>query len=671
MKKTVAYLFKYSRLRGCLTVLACLLSATGVFAQSDTTKKLNEVKVNASAIPAVQSVVPSQSISSSDFNHYSAFDIADAIRNFAGVNVKDYGGIGGLKTISVRGLGANHTAVLYDGIQINDAENGQVDLSKLTLNNVQNITLYNGQPANILQTARAFSAASILAIETIRPNLSADKPFTITANIKGGSFGLFNPYLQWQQRLGDRWSFIINGNVLKANGRYNYHANDDGAEFDGTRFNADINAKQADAALYWAKNHINKFSIHINYYNSDRGLPGAVVDKTISTQRLKNRDLFVQAHYERSWNNGLHLLLNNKISKNYLNYLNPSFLNASGGLDQRFTQRELYQSATLGYRLTANWEVSYAIDGALNDLDVNLSNFSYPTRSSLLNVLATNLTIGKLQLQGSLLNTHITEKVRNGNAAPTRNNYSPTLMAAYKPFDGYNFQVRGFYKRIFRNPTFDDLYYGGIGNPNLKPEFTDQYDLGVTYSKALNGVFDYINVTADAYYNNVTNKIVFLPKDAYNGSIQNFGKVEIKGIDIGLKTQVKLLSSWKGSISVNSSYLQALNVTDPTASIYLNQLPYTPKFTLSYNLGLSNGPIGIYYNQISSSSRYYTNNNTATDLIPGYNISDASFVYKVLVNHLPIMLSAEVNNLFDKNYAIVRSYPMPGRSYRLTFQITI
>src|SRR3981189_3183453 len=156
MKKTISYTFKYQGLwAGCFMVLIYLSATTHLFAQSDTTKKLKEVKVNTSTIPQVQVIVPSQSISANDFIHYNAFNVADAIRDFSGVIIKDYGGIGGLKTVSVRGLGANHTSILYDGVQINDAENGQVDLGKLNVNGIQKITLYNAQPPNILQTARA------------------------------------------------------------------------------------------------------------------------------------------------------------------------------------------------------------------------------------------------------------------------------------------------------------------------------------------------------------------------------------------------------------------------------------------------------------------------------------------------------------------------------------
>ena len=652
---------------------AVFIFPLNVSAQADTSKKLKEVNVKSQLLPQIQTITPSQQISAADFERYNAFNVADAIRNFSGVIIKDYGGIGGLKTVSVRGLGANHTAVLYDGIEINDAENGQVDLSKLNLNNVQAITLYNGQPPELLMPARAFASATVLAIKTVKPMLIAGKPYLITAGIKGGSFGLVNPYIQWQQQLSNNWSFIINGYTENANGRYKYRNSGDGTDSSRTRTNAGIAAQQFDGALYWAKSDSDKFNLHINFYNSDRGLPGPVITgfQTLSKDRLWNKDYFIQGGYEKDWRNGLRLMLNSKFSDSHLHYLNPIYPDAEGKLDQQFLQREFYQSAVLAYHFTANWELSYAIDVALNNLDDNQFNFSFPTRFTYLNVLASNLILGKIKLQGSLLNTSITETVRTGRAAPWRNAFSPTLMISWQPVQNSGFQLRAFYKNIFRNPTFDDLYYGGIGNPNLKPENTNQFDIGTTYTKALNNFFNYVAFNADAYYNHVDNKIVFIPKDAYQGSIQNFGKVDIKGLDVGLKTQANIATDYKATLSINYSYLQALNVTDPASSIYLNQLPYTPKNTLALNAGVNYRHVGIYYNQVISSSRYYTNDNLAYDYIPAYSTSDASIVYTNSIKHWPVKASVAVNNLFNKAYYVVESYPMPGLSYRLSFQITI
>ncbi len=621
-------------------------------------------------MPAAQGVIPSQTISSADFIHYNAFNIADAVRNFSGVIIKDYGGVGGLKTVSVRGLSANHTSILYDGVQINDAENGQVDLSKLTLNNVQQITLYNAQPPTLLQTARAYASASVLSIETIKPHLEASKPYLITAGIKGGSFGLVNPYLQWQQRLNNDWSFIINTYTQNANGNYKYQLDDGASSTQQTRVGTGVAIQQIDGALYWNTTD-NKFNLHINYYNSDRGLPGAVRLYTPPPigQKLYNRDLFVQSGFEHDWHNSLKLLVNAKFSQNQLHYFDPQFPNSVGFLDQHFSQREYYQSTALVYHIKPNWEVSYSADLSVNNMNADLANFRYPTRITLLNVIATNLTFSDWTLQGSLLNTNINETVKTGVTVPNRNVYSPTLMATIKPFNDKNFQLRGFYKYIFRLPTFNDQYYNFISNLNLKPEFTHQYDLGFSYSKSLQGLFDYITLTTDAYYNNVTNKLVFIPTVNY-GYTQNFGKVDIKGLDVGVKTQVKL-AAYRLSLSANYTYQQALNVTDPASNTYLNQLPYTPKNIVALNAGVSRGQVSIYYNQVLSSSRYYDNDNVDADYMPSYAVSDASVVYKTIIKHFPVILSAEINNLFNKSYVVVQSYPMPGRSLRFSFQITI
>ena len=211
----------HSLKRGLLPLSAGLLCFSFVFpftasGQTDTTKKLKEVNINKRPLPQIQTITPSQQISADDFDRYSSFNVADAIRDFAGVNIKDYGGIGGLKTVSVRSLGANHLAVLYDGVQINDAQNGQIDLGRLNLDNVQSITLYNGQPPAICLPARSFASASVLSIEPVHPKLTAAKPYQVLLGLKGGSFGLINPYLQWQQRLSNTWSFVLNGYTCRS-----------------------------------------------------------------------------------------------------------------------------------------------------------------------------------------------------------------------------------------------------------------------------------------------------------------------------------------------------------------------------------------------------------------------------------------------------------------------
>jgi vitamin B12 transporter len=674
MQKKV-YLLKSNVLPSTAALLFfCFAFPFSSSAQTDTTKKLKEVHVKTKPLPQVQTITPSQQLSSNDFDRYSAIDVADAIRDFSGVNIKDYGGIGGLKTVSVRSLGSNHLAVLYDGVEVSDTQNGQIDLGKLNLDNVQEITLYNGQPDQICLPARSFASASVLSIKTLRPNLTATKPYQVLLGIKGGSFGLINPYLQWQQRLSDKWSFIVNSYWEKASGRYKYKVKGDGSDTSSIRTNSDLNAQEADGALYWTKSDSNKFNLHLNYYNSDRGLPGAVIFyNPTSNQRLGNNDISLQSGYERLWKSTLHLLINTKLSQDYTHYTNPDFLNNQGGLNERYTQHEFYQSAALSYKILTNWEVSYAADVALANLDANLPGYAYPTRFTLLNVLASNYTIGKWRFQGSLLNTHIAEQLKIGQANPGRTVYSPTLMATFQPFASPDLQLRAFYKDIFRYPTFDELYYFPVNGPrDIKPEFAKQYDLGLSYRKAMNSFLDYVTFTLDGYYNTVTNKIVALPNEnPAISSIINLGKVDITGVDVGVKTQTKANNGWQGSLSVNYTYQNAIDVTDPNTSEYDQQIPYTPKSSLAINGGGDYKLAGLYYNLVLSSSRTYLGLNSPEDLVNGYAVSDISFIYKLKVCNQAAALSAHVDNLFNQQYVIVNSYPMPGRSLLLSFQIKI
>lgn len=670
MEKTIYKIYQFGKIAVICSL--CLSFSFQSSAQIDTSKKLKSVEIQQSQLPKVQTLVPAQSVGAGDFDRYNALNVADAIRDFSGVIIKDYGGIGGLKTISVRGLGANHTAIFYDGLQINDAENGQVDLSRLNLNGIAQINLYNAQPPQICQPARAYASASVLSISTTKPLLTPEKPYQFTAAVNAGSFGLINPSLQWQQRLSKNWSLVVNGYTEYANSEYPYLIDNGAIITKQTRYGSAINARQADGALYWANTDSNKFNFHVNYYNSDRGLPGPVILYTPPPigQRLWNQDFFSQTGYEKIWQSGFHLLINAKFSNDFLHYFNPQFPNSAGFLDQHFTQREFYGSSALSYEVTKNWDLSYAVDFSLNNMDADLANFRFPTRYTLLNVFSSKLTVGKAVFQGSLLNTNVNDRVRTGTTLPAYNVWSPTLMVSIMPFADDHIQLRSFYKSIFRMPTFNELYYGFVTNTNLKPEYTDQYDLGATYSKSLKGFFDFISLTADAYYNHVTNKIVYIP-NLYSGSAQNFGKVDIKGLDLGIKTQLCPGADYKINLSINYSYQQALNVTDPTSTEYLNQLPYIPQNTLALNTGLSKGAVGVYYNQIFSSSRYYNNNNLPDDLLPAYALSDITGVYKTTLAHFPAKLSVSVNNLFDKSYVIVQSYPMPRRSYRISFQITI
>ena len=170
----------------------------------------------------LRSATPTQSFSRKELEKMQALQISDAVKHFAGVTVKDYGGIGGLKTVSLRSLGAEHTAIGYDGIAVTNSQTGQIDIGRFSLENVDQLSISNGQSDYIFQSARFFASAGLLNIHTIAPQFEKDKTMHVTALMKAGSWGLVNPALWLDFKLSPIWSLSVNGDWMSTNVRYPY-----------------------------------------------------------------------------------------------------------------------------------------------------------------------------------------------------------------------------------------------------------------------------------------------------------------------------------------------------------------------------------------------------------------------------------------------------------------
>jgi len=165
-------------------------------------RSLPEVEVVApSRVSTTKQTAPLQIIDRKSIERLGIKELAEAVRLFAGVAVKDYGGLGGLKTVSIRSLGAQHTAVGYDGVTITDAQSGQVDISRFTLDNVEVVSLSTGVSDDIFQTARLYASAGTLHIKTQKPRFDGEKSYYLSAKLKSGSFGLLNPVLAYSRKL--------------------------------------------------------------------------------------------------------------------------------------------------------------------------------------------------------------------------------------------------------------------------------------------------------------------------------------------------------------------------------------------------------------------------------------------------------------------------------------
>lgn len=469
-------------------------------------------------------VIPSQKLSGEQLESLNSHSVADAVRYFSGVQIKDYGGVGGVKTVDIRSMGTNHMGVFYDGIQLGNAQNGQIDLGKFSLDNIDEISMYNGQKSEIFQSAKDFGSAGSIYLRTRRPQFRTGKKYNLNLTFRTGSFGLLNPSARIEYKLSDRVSASLNAEYTYANGRYKFRYRkvfSDGTlawDTTATRLNGDIEALRVEAGVF---GHIDegRWNLKTYYYNSEKGIPGAIVNNVWkNSQRQWDKNFFAQGSLQKRIGDRYEFMVNAKYARDYMHYLNPD--TTLMYIDNQFWQNELYISTANKYTILKDWDVNLSVDYQWNSLDASLANFAYPTRNTLLAALATAYTYAGLKAQASLLGTFVFDKANinsGGESLGKRttkfSKFTPALFLSYRPIESKDFNIRAFYKRIFRMPTFNDLYYTDIGNADLKPEYATQYNIGFQYLLPVSrGVFDGFNFRTDAYYNEVTDKIIAVPK---------------------------------------------------------------------------------------------------------------------------------------------------------------
>lgn len=621
----------------------------------------------------IRSTAPLQILSSKNIEQLNALQVSDAVKYFTGVSVKDYGGIGGLKTVSVRSLGASHTAVSYDGITISDCQTGQIDIGRFSLDNVDMLSLNNGQSDQIFQPARLFASASVLNIKTLTPHFQQDENYKGKVAFKGGSFGLINPSFYHQHKLSKHYSVTLSGEYLGANGEYPYTLHYGQTNNDSTsrekRNNTDVNNLRFETSVYADYEHTRAY-LKYYLYNSERGLPGATIfynTDNFSSQRLWDRTQFLQGHLEHDFTALISAQINTKYNRAYMRYLDPTYLNTLGKEDARYTQQEYYLSASVLYRAFDNLSFDISSDIFYNVLDANQIDFSYPKRTTNLNVIAAKYVDEHFLATASLLHTQTFEKVESGKSAKNQNRFSPFMSISYKPFTQQDLRFRLFYKNIFRLPTFNDLYYSRVGNPDLKPEDTHQYNLGLTYSTSIGERFPLLSATVDIYHNDVKNKIVAFPsKNIYTWTMLNYGKVAIDGMDITLEGSLAITPKTALILGGTYTYQRSVNTTDPNGRTYKHQIPYTPRTSGSAKAALETSYATLAYTVIFSGDRFTVNQNYAENRISGYQDHSLSLNIPLKFFKNNFNLQVECLNIANTNYEVVRYFPMPGRSFRAT-----
>lgn len=605
---------------------------------------------------------PLRVIDSEAFLRLGVTDIADALHRLPGITLRDYGGAGGMKTVSVRGLGSRHTGVSYDGIVLSDCQTGEIDVSRYSLENASSISLSVGDNDDIFVPARQAASAALLSITTLAAP-TADRRPHVTAQVKLGSFGYASPFIRYSQSLTDRLALTVSGEYVYAENDYPFSLRNGTHTTREKRTNSMMNSAHGEAGAVWTGRN-SRIDGKIYYYDNDRRLPGQVRYYTnVSDEQLHDRNFFAQMKFS-AWNSRN---LSVRLYAKY-NWASSAYTNGvyQGGVnDATYWQREAYTSAGVMYTPGGRWAAGYSADYMMNNLNSSLATDTRPYRHTLLHAATVRYRSQRLTATARLLWSLYFNGAKLGPAARDMRRLSPSVSLSYRVPAVPGMDVRLSYKSIFRAPTFNESYFFHYGSTTLLPETTDQVNAGVTW-RHTGGRSTMLKLSADAYVNSVADKIVAVPYNMFVWTNVNVGRVRGKGVELDGEWRRSLGRRCMLLVAANYTWQRIENRTSRQSPYYGYQIAYTPEHQGSGAVSVETPWVNVSVHGYGVSLRHSTNNHYEGTAVPGYAEFGLTAYRRWALPAGTVELRGDIKNILDKQYEIVAKYPMPGRSWQLS-----
>ena len=662
--------------RYIFTILFCLplsVKASTALQQLNDTVQLEEtVVVAVRPSESLTSATPFFKIDENRILRTGVTDISDAIYRLPGVTLRDYGGAGGLKTVSVRGLGAAHTAVSFDGIPMTEIQSGAIDFSRYSIDNLSSLELVIGDNNEIFLPVKTVAAPASLSIFTPQPDINQST--ALTAIIKGGSFGFINPMARFSQRLSQETVLGITGEFLHTKNNYPFRLKNGNATTTEKREHNRINSGHGEINFKWQLETGTTLRTKIYYYDNDRQLPGPVIYYNVGKNRekLRERNLFAQAEFIQVFNKKWKLRAGGKFNWSGTFYTDLGSVQQGDFVSENYWQREYYATANLLFNPNNKWSFDYSADYSFNNLNSNRKNDAHPRRNALLQSLSAQYKISRFTFTGRLIESLYFEGAKSELVEKKRiSKLSPAVSVSGRLLSTGLLFARLSYKNIFRMPSFNEAYFRHYGSPDLLPESTDQFDFGLTYQAPYYTILPLLSVTADVYINRVKDRIVAVPYNMFVWTITNLSSVHVFGSDVTLNSTVDLGKKQQLLLSGTWSYQRAKINVNPTDIIYGKQVAYIPLNSGSFSLSYENPWVNAILHGRGNSTRYTQNSNIPQSRLPGYFEFGFTLWRRFNIKAHELELRFDIMNMFDKQYSVIARYPMPGRSFMGTLKFTL
>ncbi len=660
----------FAEVLGCIPAFGVSVPERGdAYEAADTAgRNLQEFEVVSERVrKEVTSTAPLFNLTNERMKTMGVTDIPDALHRLPGINIRDYGGAGGMKTVSVRGFGTTHTGVIYDGIVLSDCQSGKIDLSRYSLDNVGSLSLIVGDNSDIFVPAKASASAASIIISSMSVPGPMDSLWHVTGQMRVGSFGTYNPYFKVGKSLTPKFSFSVIGEYTHAKNNYPFTLENGKLVTRERRNNSMMNSWHGEINTRWRLTPASMLDAKVYYYDNNRQLPGPVIlYNPICNEKLRDRNFFGHLTYKNLSLSKFSFQGLAKFNWDASLYHDEDGKYPGGILDEDYFQREVYVSGSALYVPTDKLAFNYSADYFYNNLTTNQMEVVGPWRHSVLQSFTGKFQNSWLLATARLLWSIYDNGVKEGISSKDENKLSPSLSVSVQPMRNRLFFIRASYKNIFRMPTFNETYYFRMGSTSLKPEDTDQFNFGLTWQYNSTNWLNALVLTGDVYYNNVKDKIVALPTNMFIWTMTNMDKARAFGVDVTASATFNIARRQSLVFAGNYSWQRVQPRTSPTDPDYNKQVAYTPIHSGAASLSWENPWVDVVVHTTGASDRYGTSSNLPITRIKGYMEMGAALIRSFKIKRNTIDLRFDLTNILDTQYEIVGNYPMPGRAWKFT-----
>ncbi|MBI5402685.1 MAG: TonB-dependent receptor [Ignavibacteriae bacterium] len=624
----------------------CSNASSQVASSRDTVYSIEEIVVKGGRIetgiywsPSSVKVLDERKISTVNGSRLS-----DILKTTGNVFMKTYGGDGSLSTISLNGLGAEHTLVLIDGKKINSFQNSQADLSLIPKDKIEKIEIMSNG-ASSLYGSNAIGGV----INVITKSLRNDNP---KAELSGtlGSYG-YNKYsVNYGNSTGNlKYDLFYSREKSKGNFKYIYY--DGTSRNERERNNNGFVADNLYLDLNYRTGKKNEIRFNSGFFSQKRDLPG--IEAGTPSSSAQQRDI--------NWNNNLSYshFLNEAVSiSSDLNYQNNLMKYTEPGLDEsHYRNRVLTGLTTLSFKNkyfknTSGFEVTYA--------DISGSSFDETASRKQCSIFtAGEINVSDfLKLFPSLRYDYISDIGRDV--------YTGKFGLNFKPVTGINLNLRTSIGNNFSAPTFNELYWKNIGNRNLRPESSVNFDAGLIYR------FDLItqNIIELNYTRiRLEDKIVWKPAEFGLWKPFNIDISESNIFSIEINSRKRFNDDFEMEIGYGYTYNSSVKKSYdyPGDASYGKQIFFIPVELSKMNLGVNYRNVSLNFFYSFTGKRYSDFENK--ERLPVIDLLDGNIGYTIKVNKITINTKFEINNVLNEDYIIIQGYPMPLRNYKINLSL--